>query len=105
AGEDDMFVFPAERGDGHYQSAAKVLRGAIQSAGLEGVSPHILRHTLGSVGASSGEGLLLLGSVLGHKNPRSTAIYAHIPHDPALLAAQRVSGPIAKALGLIAPKP
>lgn len=93
------YVFPAERGDGFYQGTKTVWQAAIKKADLPGVTPHVLRHTLGSAAASSGEALLMVGSLLGHANARSTAIYAHISHDPARLAADRVTGPIAEALG------
>lgn len=37
-------------------------------------------------------------AILGHSNPRSTAIYAHIQHEPSRRAANRVSKKIAAAL-------
>jgi integrase len=105
-GADDVgpeFVFPAERGTGFYQGTKRVWAAAIKKANLPGVTPHVLRHTLGSAAASSGEALLMVGSLLGHKNARSTQIYAHITHDPARLAADRVSAPLAAALGVTPP--
>jgi hypothetical protein len=59
-----------------------------------------LRHSLGSAAASAGEALGLIGALLGHVNARSTQLYAHISHDPARMAADRATGPIAEALGL-----
>lgn len=97
--EAEGYVFPAERGDGFYQGTKTVWQAAIKKADLPGVTPHVLRHTLGSTAASAGEALLMVGSLLGHANARSTAIYAHISHDPARLAADRVTAPIAEALG------
>lgn len=96
------YVFPAERGDGFYQGTKRVWQNAIKKAELPGVTPHVLRHTLGSAAASAGEALLMVGSLLGHANARSSAIYAHIAHDPARLAADRVTAPLAKALGMSA---
>ncbi|RJF93330.1 site-specific integrase [Sphingomonas cavernae] len=93
------YVFPAERGDGFYQGTKTVWQVAIKKAELPGVTPHVLRHTLGSAAASAGEALLMIGSLLGHANARSTAIYAHISHDPARMTADRVTAPIAEALG------
>lgn len=97
--EAEGYVFPAERGDGFYQGTKTVWQAAIKKADLPGVTPHVLRHTLGSAAASAGEALLMVGSLLGHANARSTAIYAHISHDPARMAADRVTAPIAEALG------
>lgn len=98
------YVFPAERGDGFYQGTKTAWQVAIKKAGLPGVTPHVLRHTLGSAAASAGEALLMVGSLLGHSNARSTAIYAHVSYDPARMAADRVTAPIAAALGRPSPE-
>lgn len=92
------FVFPAELGDGHYQGTKRLWAQAIKKSVLPGVTPHTLRHTIGSTAASSGEAMALTGAILGHANPRSTAIYAHIQFDPSRRAADRVSKKIADAL-------
>ncbi len=92
------FVFPAERGDGHFQGIKNAWSKAIAKAKLPGVTPHTLRHTIGSTATSAGEALALTGAILGHANPRSTAIYAHVQIDPSREAAERVSGKIAEAL-------
>jgi integrase len=96
--EGSEFVFPAERGDGHYQGTKGVWSKAIKKAGLPGITPHTLRHTMGSTAVSTGEALALTGAILGHSNPRSTAIYAHVQNDPSRRAANRVSKKIAAAL-------
>jgi integrase len=92
------FVFPAERGDGHFQGTKGVWTRVVAKAELPGVTPHTLRHTMGSTAVSYGEGLPLTGAILGHANARSTAIYAHVQHDPSRRAANRISGKIAEAL-------
>ncbi|GGF15110.1 integrase [Aliidongia dinghuensis] len=95
---DSEFVFPAERGDGHYQGIKGVWRKAIAKAKLVGITPHTLRHTMGSTSISNGEALALTGAILGHSNPRSTAIYAHVQNDPSRRAANRVTRKLAAAL-------
>lgn len=92
------FVFPAERGNGHYQGAKQLWPKVILKACLPGVTPHTLRHTMGSTAVSFGEALALTGAILGHANPRSTAIYAHVQYDPSRRAADRVTKRIADAL-------
>ncbi|MCR5857217.1 site-specific integrase [Mesorhizobium sp. J428] len=92
------FVFPAERGDGHYQGTKGVWTKVVAQAGLAGVTPHTLRHTMGSTAVSTGEALALTGAILGHANMRSTAIYAHMQNNPSRRAASRVSRKIAAAL-------
>lgn len=104
--ETSPFVFPSDRGDGHFDGLKRTWSQVVKLAGLEGVTPHTLRHTVGAFGASAGEGLLLVGAILGHANPRSTAIYAHVDRSPAKLAADRVTAGIAAAIGRpVAPKP
>lgn len=92
------YLFPAERGDGHYQGTRNVWAEVTKLAGLPGVTPHTLRHTLGSTATSSGEALALTGAILGHANLRSTAIYAHVQRDPSLEAAKRVEKLLVTAL-------
>ena len=92
------FVFPADAGEGHFQGYKSPWTKAIKRAGLSGVTPHTLRHTMGSTATSSGEALALTGAILGHANLRSTAIYAHVQEEPSRRAANRVTRKIADAL-------
>lgn len=96
--EDSEHVFPADRGDGYFKGYKTPWKKAIEKAGLPGVTPHTLRHTMGSTSISSGEAMAFTGAILGHANPRSTAIYAHVQHSPARGAADRVADRIAAAL-------
>lgn len=98
------YVFPAESGEKHYQGTKRIWNAACKGAGLVDVTPHTLRHTLGSTATSNGEALALTGALLGHANPRSTAIYAHIQTRPMKRAAERVGSKIANALGIDMPK-
>lgn len=92
------YVFPAEAGLGHYQGVQKLWPRIVKKAKLPGVTPHTLRHTMGSTAVSSGEALMMAGAILGHTNPRSTAIYAHVQVDPSKKSANRVANRIAAAL-------
>jgi integrase len=104
--EDSDFVFPADRGEGHFQGTKTIWPKIVKKAGLVGVTPHTLRHTMGATATSSGEALALTGAILGHANMRSTMIYAHVQHDPSRRAANRVGKTIAAALaGAAAPAP
>lgn len=97
--ENSDFVFPADSGEGFFQGTKKVWPKIIKKAGLEGVTPHTLRHTVGAIATSSGEALALTGAILGHANMRSTMIYAHVEMDPSKLAADRVGEQLAATLG------
>lgn len=59
-------------------------------AGLEDVRLHDLRHTFASVAVSSGMSLPMIGALLGHSQPRTTARYAHLAADPLREAAELI---------------
>lgn len=94
------FVFPSEDGRTFYQGTKRFWAKIVARAELPGVTPHTLRHTLGSTSVSTGETLAMTGALLGHATPQATSIYAHMQQDPARRAADRVVGPIADALGV-----
>jgi integrase len=104
ADSEAVFVFPAETGKSHYQNTRKVLVQAVSKARLVDVSPHILRHTMGNMITSAGESLLMVGAVLGHSNAHSSALYAHVAHDPSRIVANRVAAGAATALGVLPPE-
>ena len=43
---------------------------------------HDLRHTFASVAVTKGMSLPMIGALLGHSQPRTTARYAHLAADP-----------------------
>jgi integrase len=59
-------------------------------AQLSGVRVHDLRHTYASVLASAGLSLPVIGALLGHTQPGTTARYAHLFDDPLRAATERV---------------
>jgi integrase len=67
-------------------------------AGLPDVRIHDLRHGFASAGLASGEGLPLIGKLLGHQHVATTARYAHLADDPVRAAADRISRSIAGAM-------
>jgi integrase len=70
----------------------------IKRAGLDGVRLHDLRHTYASFGAGGGLGLPIIGRLLGHTQPSTTARYAHLDNDPLRRASESIAGRIAAAL-------
>lgn len=64
---------------------------------IKGVTPHVLRHTFGSVAGDMGFSELTIKALLGHGARGSTQNYVHI--DEALrLAVERVSSKIEQLL-------
>jgi integrase len=96
--EKSPYFFPAERGDGFYVGTKRIWPKVMKRARLAGVTPHTLRHTLGSTAVSFGESLKMAGAILGHSTAAATEVYAHLQHDSSKIAADRVSGTISAAL-------
>ncbi len=67
-------------------------------ADLEGLRIHDLRHSFASVGASGGMGLPIVGKLLGHTQPQTTARYAHLDNDPLRRASDEIANTIAAAM-------
>jgi integrase len=67
-------------------------------AGLKDVRLHDLRHTFASVAVASGQGLPMIGKLLGHSQVQTTARYAHLAGDPLQSAANEVSDAVAAGL-------
>jgi integrase len=91
------YVFPADIGDGHFTAAKNCLARLCAAAKIEGVTPHTLRHTFGSVAGDLGFSELTIAALLGHAARGVTQGYVHI--DEALkLAASRTCEEIAGLL-------
>ncbi len=60
---------------------------------------HDLRHTYASMLASAGLSLPIIGALLGHTQPQTTARYAHLFDDPLRAATERVGAIVMPAKG------
>ena len=67
-------------------------------AGLNDVRIHDLRHTFASTAVASGQGLPMIGKLLGHTQVQTTARYAHLASATIKTAASDVSAEIAASL-------
>jgi integrase len=74
-------------------------RAIVKRAGLTGLRIHDLRHTHASVGAGLGLGLPIIGKLLGHTQPSTTARYAHLDTDPLRRASEHIGSRLAAAMG------
>jgi integrase len=68
-------------------------------AGLKDVRIHDLRHTFASTAVAAGQGLPMIGKLLGHTQVQTTARYAHLAVDPVKDAAERIASNLAQAIG------
>lgn len=76
------FVFTSKSRTGHINDPRKSWARVMKRAGLDDLRPHDLRRSLGSWQALAGTSLPIIGASLGHKDVKSTAIYARLQVDP-----------------------
>ncbi len=82
------WVFPAANGS-HRRDVKDAWASICRTAKIEGARLHDLRHTYASVLASAGLSLPIIGQLLGHTAPQTTARYVHLTESPLRAAAQR----------------
>jgi len=92
------FVIPGLEADRSRADLKKPWRAIQRHAGLEGVRIHDLRHTFASIGAGASLGLPIVGKLLGHSQPATTARYAHLDADPLRRASNVIGDHLTAAL-------
>jgi integrase len=95
---DSPYVFPASNGSTPFSGVGKVWSDVRRRANLCDVRLHDLRHTFASFGAAANFGLPVIGALLGHRQPATTARYAHLDNNPVQTAGDRIAGTISAAL-------
>ena len=96
--EGNPYVIVGHRAGALLVNLEKPWRAIRATAGLDDVRLHDLRHAFASIAASSGLGLPIIGKILGHTQPATTARYAHLASDPVKAAAAAVAEKIASAM-------
>ena len=96
--EGNRFVICGDKPGQHLVNLQKPWRRIRQAARLNDVRIHDLRHSFASVAASGGQSLLIIGKMLGHSQPATTARYAHLADDPVKAANDEVGERIASAM-------
>ncbi|NDB67399.1 MAG: DUF4102 domain-containing protein [Methylocystaceae bacterium] len=94
----DIFVFPGKDPKQPIKTIRKPWMNICKAAGLSELRLHDLRHSFASVGASGGFSLTVIGALLGHSNPTTTARYAHLAASPVHQAADQIGSIITKSL-------
>jgi integrase len=93
------FVFPSDGATGHIVEIKKGWAALLERAKIKSFRLHDLRHSFASQLVSSGASLELIGAMLGHSSPTTTARYAHLFDEVQREAAERVGAIVAKANG------
>jgi integrase len=82
----------------HRVDLKKPWAAVVLAACLENVRLHDLRHSFAATGAGASLGLPMIGKLLGHSQPATTARYAHLDADPMKRAANVIGDQITAAM-------
>jgi integrase len=91
AAKDAQYVFPGRGGEGHRIEIKGDWAAICKAANISAARMHDLRHTYASVLASAGLSLPVIGALLGHSQPATTARYSHLFDDPLRVATERAA--------------
>ncbi len=86
------YLFPGRVPDEPLKEIKNFWAGVCKQAGIADCRIHDLRHTYASILASAGLSLPIIGALLGHTQPNTTARYSHLFDDPLREATARVGG-------------
>jgi integrase len=96
--EDNPYVITGKKQGSRLTDLQHPWRRIRAKAKLDDVRIHDLRHSYASGALALGEGLPMIGKLLGHARVQTTARYAHLANDPVKAAAGRVSDMIGAAM-------
>ena len=96
--EGNPWVIAGRKLESHLTDLQHPWRRIRTRADLDDVRIHDLRHSFAS-GGLVGEGLPMIGKLLGHTQVQTTARYAHLADDPVKSAANRIASRIADVIG------
>jgi len=77
-------------GGGHFTALQKGWEKIRENLDMQDVRIHDLRHSFASILAGSGHSLVMIGKLLGHSDPKTTQIYAHLVDKQQLDASDQV---------------
>ena len=96
--EGNPHIIPGEKQGAPRTDLKKPWAAIKRAAGIEGVRIHDLRHSFASFGAGASLGLPIIGKLLGHSQPATTARYAHLDADPMRRAVETIGSTINAAM-------
>ena len=68
-------------------------------AGVKDVRVDDLRHTFASTAVASGQGLPMIGQLLGHTQVQTTERYAHLAAEPVRMPTDAIAQNLRQSLG------
>lgn len=96
--EKNPYVICGEKEGAHLINLQKPWRRIRAAADLHNVRIHDLRHSFASIAAGAGMSLPMIGALLGHSQPQTTARYAHLAENPVQAASERIAATIEGAI-------
>lgn len=88
--KDNPWVIEGKKAGSHLVDLKGPWQRLCETADLENLRIHDLRHSFAAVGAGLGLSLPMIGKLLGHSQPQTTARYAHLAADPMHEAAEQI---------------
>ncbi|MBX9696982.1 MAG: site-specific integrase [Alphaproteobacteria bacterium] len=85
------WVFQGKGKTGHLIEPKSGWKRILERANIKDLRIHDLRRTVGSWQAATGENSYIIGGTLGHKDQKSTAIYARLNIDPIRSSLERAT--------------
>ena len=92
--DDNPWVIAGHKPGSHLTDLQHPWRRIRGRAGLDDVRIHDLRHSFASRALALGEGLPMIGKLLGHTQVQTTARYAHLARDTVKASAARIGDSI-----------
>jgi len=92
------YVLPALRKAGHYNGLSGAWGRLMRRAGLEGVTPHTMRHSFASVAGDLGFAESTIAALLGHTGGTVTSRYVHRLDSVLVAAAEKVCSEIKRQM-------
>ena len=97
------FVIAGAKSDQPYRNLGRIWIDIRGDAGLQDVRLHDLRHSFASLAAGRGVSLQMIGKLLGHQVPATTARYAHLARDAVAAVNDELGAAMQAAIAKKAP--
>jgi integrase len=99
------FVIAGAKPNEPYKNLTRAWIFARELVGLSDVRLHDLRHSYASLAASKGISLQTIGKLLGHRDPQTTARYAHLATDAVAAVNDQLGEALSAAIAKGSPPP
>jgi integrase len=92
------YVFPGHGEDNSFGAFPRHWDKLLEGTELEGITPHVLRHSFASIGNDLGFTEVTIAALVGHSKASVTSKYIHTLDTALIMAADTISGYIAGLL-------